>query len=319
MLNPLVDRLLDKARYLRQTSYLTFTVIHPTDRGQPVPSRHINTRHHRKLQHVLQLIQGTNALGWGAYVGVGYRRCSLPRYQRGGKGHLLALPAIFADIDHPPEWVLPILPGLPTPTLVIASGGGTHLYWFLKRPTTRFEQAERVLKGLARWLQADTSMSADQILRLPLTRNTKPDRNNALCRVLSSSPAEYELDDFFPYEILSTPLQSSVVTPPPQPRHSQPRLSPATPAGQTLNPDLADAVLHELERHYGAQRKGDGWYACYCPFLHRKDRFPGDHAYYRPDIGLFNCFGKHGQHLLHELASQLGLDVNAWGGVYRAD
>lgn len=318
MHNLLIERLLDKARYVRQTSYLTFTVIHPTDRRR-IPSRHINTRHRHHIRETLQLIQQTNDLGWGAYVGVGYRRAALPRYQRGGKGQLLALPAIFSDVDRPPELVLPLLSQVPRPSLVIASGGGTHLYWFLKRPTTHFKQAERIIKGLARWLEADLSMSTDQIMRLPGTRNTKPKRANALCQVLSSNAVEYELDDFFAYELLHAPLKAQSVQPNDSCHvvHRVQRRSSAL--RQTLNPDLAEAVLRELVHQYGATPKGDGWYACYCPFPHHKDRFPGDHAYYRPDIGLFNCFGKHGQHLLHELASQLGIDVNAWGGIYRTE
>jgi hypothetical protein len=312
--NPLMMRLLEKSTHLRQPTFITFTMIHPTDRKRRVPSRHVPSCNINEIYKTLDLIRESNAKGWGAYVGIAYRKSQLPRYQRGGKEDILALPAIFADVDRDPNTVLPMLDSVPRPSIIVASGGGTHLYWMLETPTTDIDHAEAIIRGMALWLKADSSMTGDQIMRLPGSRNTKPQRNNASCEVLQYTSHEYHLDDFFGYELLTQTIQRT------QRRtrnHSHRYQHNNNAQSDGLNLSLSDAVLYELERHYAATAKGDGWYACYCPFNHRKDRFPGDHAYYRPDIGLFNCFGKHGQLLNHELATHLRLNVNDYGGIYK--
>lgn len=317
MNDPLTKRLLEKATHLQQTPYMTLTAIHPTDRAKPVPSRHISTHNRIKLQTDYQQLQVANDQGWGVYVGIGYRTRELQRFQRGGKRDILALPAIFADVDRSPELVLPQLKCVPEPSLAISSGGGVHLYWFLKTPTTDLTKAERVLKGMAIWLNADTSMTSDQILRIPESRNTKP-HINAMCSVLMESHQEYELDDFLAYLIFTAPIK--VKSSPKRSTRAHRRSSKCKSSlGQTINTDLSQAVLSELERNYGATPAENGWYACYCPFRHQQDRRPGDHAYYHPDKGLFNCFGRHGQHLLHSIATQLRIDVNQFGGIYSTD
>ena len=315
MNNPLTQRLLEKASLLQQTSYITLTAIHPTDRQQPVPSRHIPISDTFQFDDAYKRLLIANEQGWGAYVGVGYRRRALQRHQRGGKHDILALPAIFADIDRSPDRVLPRLKTIPEPSLMISSGRGVHLYWFLKTPTTDLSRAEQVLKGMALWLDADTTMTSDQIMRIPSTQNTKRNVNRAMCRVLTESHREYDLDDFLPYLILTTALKPK----PSLPRQQQKRHKISYSSSNMLNPALAQAILSELERSYGAVDKGNGWYACYCPFGHKRDRHPGDHAYYRPDKGLLNCFGRHGQHLIHSVASQIGIDVNRYGGIYKSD
>jgi hypothetical protein len=196
---PLLHHLLAKAPSLDDAAFLTFTMIHPSGRRR-VPSRHIRGTETDAIHQTLEAMQRTNALGWGAYVGIAYRKRPLSRYRRGGKSDLLALPALFADVDRAPQTVLPSLQHVLAPSLIVASGGGTHLYWFLRTPTTDFERAGRMLQGLARHLDADRSMTVDQILRLPGTRNTKPARQGALCRVLQASRNTYQLADFASYE-----------------------------------------------------------------------------------------------------------------------
>lgn len=312
MNNPLVKRLLEKAKFLQQASFITFTMLHPTDKRRYVPSRHVLSRNQQAIDKTLALVHASNQMGWGAYVGIGYRKRRLGRYQRGGKDDILAIPALFADIERQPSAVASILHTVPEPSLIIASGGGTHLYWMLARPSHDIERAEAIIKGMSIWLQGDSSMSSDQVLRLPKTQNTKPRRQNALCRVLNETQSEYHLDDFFGYELLTQAIQH----PPPKIR-ARPRSYATSPHGTDLNLSLSEAILQALTRHYSARARKDDWYACYCPFNHSKDRFPGDHAYYNPTIGLFNCFGRHPQMLNHELAQHLNLDVNAYGGIYQ--
>jgi hypothetical protein len=315
MNNSLTKRLLEKATHLQQMSYMTLTAIHPTDRAKPVPSRHISIHNLMKLKADYKQLQVANDEGWGAYVGIGYRKRELQRFQRGGKRDILALPAIFADVDRSPDLVLPQLKRVPQPSLVISSGAGIHIYWFLTTPTTDLAKAERILKGMAIWLDADKSMSNDQIMRLPLSYNTKPDVN-AMCSVLMESDQEYELDDFLAYLIFTSPIK---VKPSPRIVRGRHRCKAKhkTSSSQTLNTGLSQAVLAELERNYGATPTEKGWYACYCPFGHTQDRRPGDHAYYHPDKGLLNCFGRHGQHLIHSIATQINIDVNSFGGIYQ--
>lgn len=317
MQNPLTDRLLEKAKQLSPSPYITLTAIHPTNRAQAVPSRHILATDIGQFNRAYERLMEANQQGWGAYIGIGYRKRQLSRYQRGGKRDILALPALFADIDRSPDLVLPQLKRILEPSLVISSGRGVHLYWVLATPTGDIVGAARILKGLARWLDADVSMSVDQVLRLPLSQNTKPLRQGAICSVLMESDCEYELDDFLPYEILMTPLQAKPQQKSlPRPKRQQSLQSRST---QNLNPDLAQAVLNELQQTYSATLQTNGWYACFCPFGHKRDRFPGDHAYYHPDKGLFNCFGRHGQHLIHSIATQINIDVNTFGGIYTTD
>lgn len=315
MNNPLVHRLLEKAKYLQQTPYITLTAIHPIDRTQPVPSRHISIKNLNQLNADYKQLEIANNRGWGAYMGIGYRKNELQRFQRGGKRDIIALPAIFADVDRPPHLVLPRLNSVPKPSLVIASGGGVHLYWFLKTPTTDLVQAERILKGMAIWLEADKTMTSDQIMRIPGSRNTKPNKNGAMCSVLMESREEYTLDDFLAYLVFTSPIKAKPAKRQAMRRH-RPKSTSYTSSSQTLNVTLSQAVLAELEQRYGATSAGNGWYACYCPFGHKRDHRPGDHAYYHPDKGLFNCFGRHGQHLIHSVARQINVDVNALGGIY---
>lgn len=310
MINPLTRRLLEKATCLRQAAYLTFTMIHPTDKKRRVPSRHLHSDDTAGISRTLDLMHQTNALGWGAYTGIAYRQRQLSRYQRGGKEDLLALPAIYADVDRSPDLVLPKLHTVPQPSFIIASGAGTHLYWILTSPTHDLVRAGRILKGMASWLRADSTMTVDQIMRLPGTCNTKPHRQQAMCKILATTSHEYQLEDFFPYEILVEPIKNA------HPQKCFTIRRQCNNPRSTLNEKLSDAVLRQLERHYAATARGNGWYACYCPFNHRQDRFPGDHAYYRPDIGLFNCFGRHGQRLNHEIATALHIDINDVGGIY---
>lgn len=164
MNNPLIMRLLEKATHLRQAAFITFTMIHPTDRKRRVPSRHVHSCNTLEIDTTLALMQDSNVMGWGAYVGIGYRKRALPRYQRGGKADILALPAIFADVDREPAQVIPMLTTVPEPSIVIASGGGTHLYWLLEMPTFEIERAEAIIKGMAIWLMVGSALDRKSVV-----------------------------------------------------------------------------------------------------------------------------------------------------------
>ena len=83
-----------------EQGFLTFTAIHP-DGQHCTPSRHIPISNHACLAHMLNQIMTANAQGWGAYVAIATRKANLGRWRRGGEGDLLALPALFVDVDDP--------------------------------------------------------------------------------------------------------------------------------------------------------------------------------------------------------------------------
>ena len=62
--------------------------------------------------------------------------------------------------------------------VVVASGSGQHLYWFLETPYRAaahdgWQALEAVTRRLARALQADAGWAANKLLRVPGTRNHK--------------------------------------------------------------------------------------------------------------------------------------------------
>jgi hypothetical protein len=60
------------------SAHITLTAIHP-DNKHPTPSRHIPVHEsHAKLEKgIIGFASQANAMGWGAYVGMGYRRARL--------------------------------------------------------------------------------------------------------------------------------------------------------------------------------------------------------------------------------------------------
>jgi hypothetical protein len=185
-----------------EQGFFTFTAIHP-DGQHSTPSRHVPTSDLTCLTHTLERLTEANQAGWGAYVGIATRKTDLGRWRRGGKEDLLALPALFADIDRPPEIVLREIQGFhPAPSCIIASGRGVHLYFFLNHCSTDFVLTDHILRGLATVLHADRLTSA-QSMRLVGSINVKPHRTPARCELIDLHPdRRYTLKDFAPYTVL---------------------------------------------------------------------------------------------------------------------
>ena len=288
-------------------SYLTLTAIHPTQKKR-VPSHHIAIGDEVALARSLQQLHTANQMGWGAYFGVGYRKGNLGRWRRGGKADVLALPALFVDLDYPVAEALERLADMLPPTLTVASGRGCHAFWWLQHPMTDLVRAEGILRGLADWLDGDRSMSVDQVMRLPTSINTKPQRHHAPCRILDLNTHRYSLDDFHAFEPTSPPSTLSKSTPfscRPKRRHRQ-----------KLNRALMSAITDHLIRDYGAELQENGWYRCHC-LLHHNDDSRKDHASWSPERGLFRCFGKHGNRLAWQVAQVLHIDIDAYGGIWQ--
>ena len=170
-----------------QGAFVTLTAIHPHG-DLPTPSHHLPLGKPNLLANHLERLQRANEHGWGAYVGIATRRSGLGRWSRGGKADLVELPALFVDIDDPGPalWNVTFFP-IP-PSILVYSGRGYHAYWLLGTPTTDFQHADLILKGLAERLGGDPVLTVAQSMRLPGTINNKSGRESALCRLVENAP-----------------------------------------------------------------------------------------------------------------------------------
>lgn len=280
-----------------EQGFLTFTAIHPDGR-HPTPSRHVPVGDLACLTRTLDRLKAANEQDWGAYVAIATRKTNLGRWRRGGQDDLLALPALFADIDRPPEVVLPELRDFqPAPSCIVASGRGAHVYWLLSKPTQDIRQAKHVLHGLAATLRGDV-LSPAQSMRLVGTRNTKAQAGGARCRLLEFHPERrYSLDDFAPYAI--------------SPHKTCSRSSHRTTGG--LNPRVVDALADRFLAH-GYKSRG-AWLngPCVYPERHR-------HGDAHPSFGYNTASGYGFCHvcgtlLTKDLCGAVGIDPADLGGL----
>jgi hypothetical protein len=245
------EKLLARCTAFHHT-YLTFTVIHPNGK-HPTPSRHIRLNDACEIQDAFTRLDEANALGWGAYFAVGLRRSGLTRWKRGGAADVVALPALFVDVDEPSSEALARLQCAQLqPSCIVASGGGYHAYWWLDEPTTDLNTARLFLCGLAMAFGGDR-LSVAQSLRVVGSVNTKPSRLNALCRLIELHDHRYTLQDFAVY--LPNPASESAR------QHSQLNTSYIPSA------DLIANVTRALLQR-GGRLRGD-WINGTCPFPER--------------------------------------------------
>ena len=116
--------------------------------------------------------------GENAYFGVSTRKNG-----DGTKQGIIQIPALWLDLDlkgstnEEREKLEIKLDGFPlNPTYIIESGGGFHIYWQLKEPTSRegIPQVEDVLRRLATYFEGDKAATdASRILRIPGSLNFK--------------------------------------------------------------------------------------------------------------------------------------------------
>jgi hypothetical protein len=170
------------------------------------------------------------------------------------------------------------------------SGGGYHAYWWLDEPTTDLLKARLLLHGLAARLGGD-KLSVAQSLRVVSSINTKPSRDNAVCRLVELHERRYALDDFAAY--LPRPASSRA------PKHIE-STTPYIPSA-----DLIARVASALMQH-GGRLRGD-WVNGACPFPERHK-----HGDRQPSFG-FNTLTGYGYcHvcgtlLLKDLCPALGI------------
>jgi hypothetical protein len=328
-----LEHLLGRARSAFPHTYLTLSAIHP-DRQHAVPSRHIRLDDSDALAIALDKLLASNELGWGAFVAVGLRKRDLGRWRRGGIADVVALPALYVDIDAPAhEALLRLAQYEPAPSCILHSGGGVHAYWWLDTPTTELATAARVLGHLRQRYGGD-ALSVSQSMRLVGSLNTKPERANAPCYLHSLHETAYSLS-LFTAQLQSEKssqtgqtdksghfLKTSERELPPSRgtktdwlSDSATRHLPPTSQPRLINPRLTSAIAELLQRHYDGYWRRSGWLAARCPCHHEHD-LPGAHFSFKPEIGLGVCLGKHGKMLLKDLCSHLGLEAAAYGGLF---
>lgn len=153
--------------------------------------------------------------GWDCYVGV------LPRKRTSGRAEDVwpTSTVLWADVDakdfcpdpvlHDPESKLQgdpdddkaraldaVLKFPVTPSAIVDSGHGFHLYWRLFEPVDTSEAVE-ANRAIAKWLGADKCFDAPRILRVPGTHNHKDPENPIPVRVLKlDTLRRYYLSDF---------------------------------------------------------------------------------------------------------------------------
>jgi len=280
------------ALYRRSSGYLTLSAVHPE---QSSPSRHLPLRDIPAIEQSLSDLLVNNRRGWHALYSVATRRADLGRWKRGGVADLHQLPALFADIDRPPDDVLPRLRDSdPPPSAVVLSGRGVHAYWWLEQPTADWSRANAALRRLAQQFDGDRAQVAGA-LRLPGSLNPKRDAGRCVLHTLNDHV--YALEDL------------SVANPP------EARSSSRLAGGETLNPRLLDVVSVRLLAN-GGHLKSNGWIDAYCPCGHQHDR-PGKHFAFNPRIGVGVCLGRHGRMLLKDVCEHLNIDPHDHGGIYQ--
>ena len=288
--------------------YVTFTAIHP-DGHHPTPSRHVRVGDLPGVTTTLERMTQANQLGWGAFVGIALRQTNLGRWRRGGSNDLLALPALFVDVDDPAPDVLRRLQTTePNPSCITYTGGGFHAYYFLASPLRDFVRARFVLHALAERFGGD-HLSPAQSLRLPNTCNTKPHRGNALCRVVVLQPDRcFTLADFG-FD-LPPPCHTSSGRP-------TRRAAPSRRMHYTINPAVIAVVIQTLLSR-GYRRTGD-WLSGPCLFPHHHRQNDAHTSFgFNVQTAYANCYVC-GSLLLKDVCQALTIHPADYGGLLAPD
>lgn len=157
-----------------------------------------------------------NERGYGCYFGVTSKRNPPSPGKRATEDSALWLTALWAEVDLKAgdyATILDIHNALmvtfpQTPTTIVSSGGGLHAYWKV-RPVlinrNNRDGIKRTLQGLAKAIKGDSVWDLARVMRLPGTINTKPERDNAVCKIVYRSDNRYSLGNFRHYAELATP------------------------------------------------------------------------------------------------------------------
>ena len=234
--------------------------------------------------------------------------------KRGGLSDLLALTALYADLDGDLSESFDRIrrlgmAGMPSASAMIGSGRGIHLYFLLSEPTHDFQTANRVLAGLAKQLGGD-EVRVTQALRLPGSRNTKPEVNRKCSLMWLAENRRYCLADFAafaePQKPPASPTTKRYRAPPTRDRSSPGDFNPA------IIHAVEESLIHDLHGFIQPNR----WLGSFCPLPHQSDA-PGKHFALHPSGKFGVCLGKHQVLKLIDLCRILNIDPASYGGLYR--
>lgn len=122
-----------------------------------------------------------------------------------GKGTAADVPlarVLFADFDDgmTPDAALDRVraAGLPEPSIVVASGGGVHVWWVLDTPITDMATWIATMKAIIAKVGSDDAIhDPPRLMRLPGFANVKPERpGRPLCHVVSHNETRHPLAAF---------------------------------------------------------------------------------------------------------------------------
>ncbi len=187
------------------------------------------------IDDAAELAQNASGEGYESFFGVSARG---PK-ALGTKHNLTYISAVFADLDIGGHWktkaiaLAAIEDFVPSPSIIVDSGGGLHAYWLLKERVTfgewrcrekcpdcqekrrgrcpacrvctakknpnhipaSMDRVEGVMRGLIPSLHLDNVFDATRILRMPGTQNNKPERNQVAVKLIRFNPDQrYDLD-----------------------------------------------------------------------------------------------------------------------------
>lgn len=225
----------------------------------------------------------------------------MTRYRRGSERDLLALPAVFVDLDDTTSDALARLRDMrPAPSCITFTGGGYHAYWWLDEPMSDMGLARQILRALQR-ISGGDALSVVNSLRLIGSRNSKPGRDNALCRIVEMHDSYHKIEAFAP--LLPRPTIKPKIAP------SRRRVT-----SNTINPAVLQAVSDQLIS-MGYVQQGD-WLSGPCLYPAHHQHGDIHHSFgFNMRSGYGNCF-RCGSILLKDICITLGIQLADYGGLF---
>jgi predicted P-loop ATPase len=156
--------------------------------------------------------------------------------------------AIMADYDggvEPPTDDRLTELGLPLPTVLAKSGGGYHLWWFLKEDSCTKQQRHDVVVAIAAVTGADPAMKdAARVLRLPGSIHLKNPADPKIVTILESNyDRRYTYADFQVFTTKNSPQVKQTATP-----INKPKRVPTTQTSDFIPPIPLERCLTKEHR-----------------------------------------------------------------------
>ena len=177
--------------------YLEIRTISP---DKEVKQYYYKPKELKRLINDLKTFENTNI-----YFGV------CPRSERkGDEAHIKEIRALWVDLDTGGLEVLKTFK--PTPSMIISSGNGYHLYWLLNRIYEVKNEATLLsfkgyTKGLAEHLKGDSAFDLSRVLRVPGTLNLKDKKAKEVKLVAFSPEKRYKLSQFDSFYVKVEPVK----------------------------------------------------------------------------------------------------------------